>query len=180
MRKAQGISISAVFSVVLSTSALSSPPNASDEQIIDSMQTVQLVPSTPTYGMWAGWIRAQIARDTANYHDFRNGQFVAKAISTDVDVITIKRSFHVLGTAVGAASRSHASLEVKPTSLPVDGEPGEHITVISQTMTTYLSWTYSWNTDADGGRGGWELTSSAFHDCQHMPNRATGVRCERN
>ena len=165
---------------MLSATVFSSPPNASDEQIIDSMQTVQLVPNTPTYGMWAGWIRAQIARDTANYHDFQNGQFVVKAISTEVDIITIKRSFHVLGTAAGATSRSHAPLEGKPTSLPINGEPGEHITVISQTPTTYLSWTYSWNSDADGGRGGWQLTGSAFHDCKYTPNRATGAHCERS
>jgi hypothetical protein len=180
MRKVQGISIATVFSALLPAAAWSSPPNASDEQVIASMQTVQLVPNTSAYAMWANWIRTQIARDGANYHDFRNGQFVAKVISTDLDLITISTSTHAPGTGGSAASHTQASLDGKPASLPVSGEPGEHITIVSQTMTTYLSWTYSWNMAAESGGGGWELTGSTFHDCQPQPNRVTGSHCERN
>jgi hypothetical protein len=150
----------------------------SDEQLIDSMQTVQLIPNTHEYAMWAGWIRDEIARDTANYHDFRNGQFVAKAIDTDVDLITIRTAIHPPGASAASALHSHATLDEKPASLPVRGEPGEHITIVSQTMTTYLSWTYIWNSAIDGGRGGWELTGNSFHDCHYMTNRAAGSHCE--
>jgi hypothetical protein len=180
MRKAQGISIAAFFILTLSTAAWPSPPNISDEQIIDSMQTMQLVPNTPSYAMWAKWIRTQIAHDTANYHDFKNGQFVAKVISTDLDLITIKTAVHTPSANSGPASHSQASLDGKSASLPISGEAGEHVTIVSQTTTTYLSWTYSWNTGAEGARGGWELTGSAFHDCEFLPNKQTGVRCERN
>jgi hypothetical protein len=180
MRKVQGISIAAFLSLALSTTVLSSPPNASDEQIIDSLQTVQLVPNTSTYAKWASWIREQIAHDQANYHDFRNGQFVAKVISKDLDLITIQTALHPPGASSGPAKRSQASVEIKPASLPVSGEPGEHITIVSQTINTYLSWTYSWNTDADGGRGGWELIGSAFHDCHLMLNKMASSHCEMN
>jgi hypothetical protein len=179
MRKAKGISVVAVFSAVLSTMAWASPPNISDEQMINSVQTVQLVANTPTYAMWANWIRAQIASDTANYHDFRDGHFVAKAIGTDVDLITIRTAIHSASAGSSSSLRLHASPDEKPASLPINGQAGEHITIISQTMTTYLSWTYIWNTDADQGRGGWQLTASAFHDCQHIADRMPDIRCEK-
>ncbi|GLQ51154.1 hypothetical protein GCM10010872_26030 [Dyella flava] len=141
---------------------------------------MQLVPNTPTYAMWANWIRTQIARDTANYHDFRNGQFVAKAISTDVDLITIRTAIRSTNTESSPSLHSHASLDEKPALLPIAGQPGEHVTIVSQTTMTYLSWTYIWNTDADEGHGGWQLTGSAFHDCQYMPDRMPDVRCQKS
>lgn len=178
MRKVEGVSVAALFSLTVSTVAWASPPNASDAQLIDCMQSVQLIPNTHDYSMWASWIRDEIARDTANYHDFRNGQFVAKVIPADVDLITIRTSLHALDASSIPASHAHATLDEKPASLPIRGEPGEHITIVSQTANIYLSWTYVWNTAVDGGRGGWELTGNAFHDCQYSSNRAAGVRCE--
>lgn len=178
MRKVEGISAAAFFSLVLSTVACASPPNASDEQIIDSMQTVQLIPNTHEYSLWASWIRDEIGRDTANYHDFRNGQFVPKIIPADVDLITLRTTLHTPDTASGSASHAHATVDEKPVSLPVSGEPGEHITIVSQTTNIYLSWTYVWNIAIDGGRGGWELTGNSFHDCRYMSNRTAGSHCE--
>jgi hypothetical protein len=180
MRKAKGISIAAVFSGVVSTMAFASPPNVSDGQLVDSMQAVQLIPNTPTYAMWANWIRTQIAHDTANYHDFRNGRFVAKAISTDVDLITIRTAIHTTSSGSSSSLHSHASLDGNTASLPINGQSGEHITIVSQTTTTYLSWTYIWNTVADDGHGGWQLTGSAFHDCQYLHEPPQDIRCQRN
>jgi hypothetical protein len=180
MRKAQGISAAVFFSLILPAMACASPPNASDEQIIDCVQTVQLVPNTPTYSMWANWIHDEITRDTANYHDFRNGQFVAETIDTDLDLITIKTATQASGIGTSSANHSPATLGEKPAALPISGEPGEQITIVSQTTTTYLSWTYIWNVSADGGRGGWQLTGSAFHDCHYMTGKPSGARCERS
>jgi hypothetical protein len=179
MRKVRETTIAATLAWMLSSMAMASPPNMGDEQIVDSMQTAQPIPNTPVYDTWAHWIREQIARDAANYHDFQNGQFVPKTISQDVDLITIKTTF---GAAdVGKVQPGHADVPSgnSQISLPVDGTPGEHITIVSQTAMTYLSWTYVWKKDADSGRGGWALTANAFHDCQYGSNRSAVARCDK-
>jgi hypothetical protein len=179
MRKAKEVTIVAVFSWTLSSMLMASPPNVSDEQIIDSMQTVQLVPNTPTYTMWAHWIREQIAHDAANYHDFRNGQFVPKVISRDVDLITIRTTFHMPDAAGTSSHYADTPPGETLTLLPIGGSPGEHITIISQTATTYLSWVFAWKKDANGGQGGWQLTGNEFQDCQYLSNRPVGFHCEK-
>ncbi|GLQ96373.1 hypothetical protein [Dyella mobilis] len=181
MRKVQGLSIAIFCTLALSTPAFASPPNASDGQAIDKVETVQLAPNTPSYVTWANWIRDEITRDTANYHDYRNGQFVAKAIRPDVDIITLRRAFYTAGANASSSSHTHVLPDDnKPAFLPVAGEPGEHLSIISQTKNTYLSWTYLWNLDADGGRGGWQLTDSAFHECAQLPMQVYGARCENH
>jgi hypothetical protein len=179
MRKAKEATMAAIISWALSPMLMASPPNLSDEQIIDSMQTVQLIPNTQTYGMWAHWVREQIAKDAANYHDFRNGQFVPKVISRDVDLITIRTAFHVSDVENMPSRHAATPSGQTPALLPISGSPGEHITIVSQTAATYLSWTYTWKQDANGGQGGWQLTANAFQDCQYLPNRPTGFHCDR-
>ncbi|GGA14838.1 hypothetical protein GCM10011408_40930 [Dyella caseinilytica] len=179
MRKVKELTITAVVSWALSPVLMASPPNVSDEQIIGGMQIAQLVPNTPTYDMWAQWIRRQIAHDAANYHDFRNGQFVPKTIHQDLDLITIRTDYHVTDAVNALPWHEHASSDETPVSLPVDGEPGEHITIISQTSETYLSWTYVWKKDTSSDRDGWQLTANAFHDCQHMTSRSADFRCHK-
>jgi hypothetical protein len=180
MRKAQGLPIAVLFALTLSTSATASPPNASDGQLIDNVETAQLAPNTPGYATWANWVRDQIARDTANYHDYRNGQFVAKLIRPEVDIITIRRAFYPLGASASTPFHARDLPDDGPSTLPVAGEPGEHLSIVSQTRTTYLSWTYLWNLDANGGRGDWQLTGSTFHECQQIPAQVYGARCENH
>jgi hypothetical protein len=181
MRKTREVTIAAVMAWTLSSMLMASPPNVSDEQVFDCLQSVQPVPATATYDMWAQWIRQQIARDAANYHDFRNGQFVPKKISADVDLITIQTVYHLADAGAALSRHEYASTtEATPVSLPVTGKPGEHVTIISQTPATYLSWTYVWKEDASHDAGGWQLTTNEFHDCGHsMANRPTGFHCDK-
>lgn len=182
MRKAKEVLIALGFAAVLPLTpitAYASPPSISDSKIVDSAQTVQLVSNTPSYAMWATWIRGEITRDASNYHNYKNGQFVARAISKDIDLITIKTTFNSIRAASPSPLDRPASPEEKPALLPVKGEPGEHITIVSQTPMTYLSWSYAWTRGTEGGHDGWHLIASAFHDCEFISNRPAGVRCER-
>lgn len=151
----------------LSFAAWTASSSASDVLSTYTKQTLLLKPGSAHYAEWKAWIEQQNAQDPALKRS--DGSFAVGEVGS----VTV-----ILETALTPSAETTISSvppnNGPPTPLPVNGTPGQRITVVNQTTTLYQKWVYEWA--PAGNAWGWNQVAYSAHSCELKPG-LTGVFC---
>jgi hypothetical protein len=155
--------------------------DTTDSTVVSKSQVVQLVPSSPAYGVWSNWIVEKLNSEN-NGVGYSNGASARKVFdSSVVGLITIETKYGQPTTSFrdSVTPESAGAPKDPPTPLPATGTPGEQITITDVTHTYYATWVYTWEVPAGGGGGGggWVQTGGSFHDCGDNTDKPESVTC---